>query len=842
MATSEKLEKELESLKFGDHLACIYKTRKEQLSIVVPFILTGLKNNEKCIYIADENTKQEIIEAFKKVTDIDKYIKKNQLELLTKEEAYLKDGYFDPDRMIELLSQNEKKALKNRYKGLRVTGEMTWIFTKLPGVERLIEYEAKLNYFFPKSKCSALCQYNEGKFDPEILLDVIHNHPKLIIYDTLYENPHFLSPDEFFARMKGKIYWNTYEKVRDNIIERKKIKEKAEKREKERNLVLESISEPVLYYDRDKKIKWVNKAAAEFFNAEPEDLTGKICYKVLHNKKEPCDNCPVYRTWESGMYEEDEVPLIGRRIGHVKANPVYENGDLVGVVEVVEDITERKRTEMQLKNLFEASRSINSTMDMEELFRFISDSVQELVGFDNFIIFLGSEDRKRVYPAYAEGEIKHFLEELTFYYGEGSVGSCMITKETVLAESAHKETPFDRIMNSQIVVPLVIEDECVGVLHISRSASNAYSQHDAAVLQPLSEIISSALKNSKLHTEIKQLNEELEHRVEEKSKRTEILLNTRQVLEAERSWEKGLETIGQSVGKFGFETCGIFLVDTLRKTLDLHKDFHFGEEVSLAEEGTSIPLRDPDYFGVRCIREKRIIFVKDAASAEGKQVINTKSFVWVPIIVHNEALAAIAAGNISENPITDEDIKDLGILAGMCAAFIDRTRVLVEPAAENPLKTEREHWLDTAECYIVLEVKPEKSFEIFYDLVTHGVPGFVVSRIHPEKIKRKYKFSRTPLMWLTRSEIENSLSPDDLSKLSFVVEDFTRKSEESVILLDGIEYLIAQNGFETMLKYLHELKDIVVSGNSRLIIPLHKDTLSREEYSALERECAILEK
>ncbi len=809
---AERLLKELETLKIGEHIACIYKNKTEQRSIVVPFIRTGLKNNEKCIYIVDENTKNGIIKDFKEF-NVEEYLRTNQLELLTKEEAYLKNGYFDPDKMIELLKINEKKALDNGFAGLRVTGEMTWVLTKLPGVERLIEYEAKLNYFFPESKCIALCQYNEKKFEPEILLDIIHTHPFIIIYDTLYKNPRYQPPDEFFAIMRGEIHLDTYEKAKNSIIQRKKIEEETKKIQREINLVLDSMSEFVAYYGNDKRIKWVNKAAAQV-NA---NLVGKFCPDVWGCRGEQCKTCPVYAVWDSGKNEQGEITTPDGRTWYAKTAPVYEGDEIIGVVEVARDITERKRVETQLKMLFEASKLINSTMDTNDVFRFISDSVGTLVGFDAFALFLRSND---TVPVYTSGS-----DDIGLY--KELVDQCITTKEPVHAEYRGV---------ASIAVPLIIEDECVGAFYVSQGAPR-YDRDDVAVLQVLSEVISSALENSQLHSEIKAFSKDLEKRVQAKSKRTEILLQAKQNLQKEQNWKKGLTTIVQSIKELGFERCGIFMVNQQKKTLE----FQIGEGVDLPEAGTSISLRDPAYFGVVCVLEKKTVYVKDADHESGKQIAPAHSFVWVPIVVQSEAFAAITAGNVGSTLVTEEDVKDLEILAGMCAAFIDRTRMLIEPVPENELKTKVNHWLDPSECYIMLEKKPRKSFEIFVDLVTHGVSGFVISREHPEKTKRKYKLLKTPVVWLSKIEMENTVSPEDLPKLNFIIGDFTRKNGESVILLDGIEYLITQTDFETVLGHLQELKDVVAMSNSRLIIPLHKDTLPLKEYSFLEREFIMVD-
>jgi hypothetical protein len=99
-------------------------------------------------------------------------------------------------------------------------------------------------------------------------------------------------------------------------------------------------------------------------------------------------------------------------------------------------------------------------------------------------------------------------------------------------------------------------------------------------------------------------------------------------------------------------------------------------------------------------------------------------------------------------------VKDLEILTGMYGTFIDMTRMLVEPAAEKILTSKSKHWLDPSERYLIIEERPKKSLQIFRDLVTHCIPGFIVSREYPEKIKREYMFLRTLILWLSRYEIE----------------------------------------------------------------------------------------
>jgi PAS domain S-box-containing protein len=618
---------------------------------------------------------------------------------------------------------------------------------------------------------------------------------------------------------------------------------------------LKSIGDAVITTDTKGLITFMNSAAEMLTGWEQEDAVRKPLqdvFAVINGKtKKKAENLAtkVLRAESSVELSDNRILLAkdGKRIPiDSSAAPIKDRkGNITGAVLVFRNIAERKcaeealqKSRLQLKSLFEASKLINSTMDMDEVFTFISDSVHLLVGFDHFIIFLVSEDRTHIYAAYTSDGIREKIENLIIEYGKGLVGRCIRNAETLFSNDAYgKEGDIAIDMRSRIIVPLILEDQCVGALHVSKSTQNEYSQDDVTVLNLLSEVVSAAIRNSRMHNEIKEFNLNLEERVRKKSKRTEIILNTKQKLQTERNWEKGLITIVESMKELEFERVGVFLVNPLKKTLD----FHFGKGIGLPEMGTSISLKKTEYSGVQCVLKKKTIHAKTASSLEGKQMIESDSVVWVPIIVQDEAYAALAAGSVTGKKImTDEDVNDLEILAGMCAAFIDRTRISIKPVAEERLKTEVKHWLAAMEGYIIMEKRPRKSLEIFADLVTHGIPGFAISRTYPEKLKRKYRLSKTPMLWLSRTGAKNTIGPDDLPKLSYIIEDFTRMSEESVVLLDGIEYLVTQTNFDVVLGYLQELKDTIVLNNSRLIIPLHGETLSTREFSILEREFTIL--
>ncbi len=188
------------NLQPGDHLCCIYETEQEHRAVLVPFLRQGLTEGQKVIYIVDEHTAGTILDYLRDDgLAVEPYLSSGQLRLLTQEETYMRAGVFDPAGMIALLHAETETALAEGYPALRITGEMTWVLRGQPGSELLIEYEARLNEFFPGSRCLAICQYNRRRFSPELLLDVLRTHPLAVIGTVVHENVYYVPPAEFLS-------------------------------------------------------------------------------------------------------------------------------------------------------------------------------------------------------------------------------------------------------------------------------------------------------------------------------------------------------------------------------------------------------------------------------------------------------------------------------------------------------------------------------------------------------------------------------------------------------------------------------------------------------------------
>lgn len=132
-------------------------------------------------------------------------------------------------------------------------------------------------------------------------------------------------------------------------ILQKQALEAVSESEKEKAIILDSLSELVTYLDKDLNVVWGNNAAAESVGLNPEELIGKHCYELWHQRDEPCEACPVIEAIDTGEFQRAEMTTPDGRKWLVRGTPVKdEDGEVVGVVESTLNITETKRLEERL--------------------------------------------------------------------------------------------------------------------------------------------------------------------------------------------------------------------------------------------------------------------------------------------------------------------------------------------------------------------------------------------------------------------------------------------------------------------------------------------------------------
>jgi len=182
-------------MELGEHTCALYDNDADRRAVVGRVLRDGLQRNMKILYVADGAAIDQIRGWF----GLSEEEHAGRVTFGQADDCYGKGGRFDPDCMIDHVNCEIKKAEAEGFAGLLATGEMSWALRGIPGSERLMEYEAKLNRVYPGSRGAGLCQYDMRLFPPARSLDVLRAHPKAVVGRQTYDNLYYLPPEEMLS-------------------------------------------------------------------------------------------------------------------------------------------------------------------------------------------------------------------------------------------------------------------------------------------------------------------------------------------------------------------------------------------------------------------------------------------------------------------------------------------------------------------------------------------------------------------------------------------------------------------------------------------------------------------
>jgi len=181
----------------GTHICQIYSDEKERDSSLKAYLLRGLELGE-CNACFSENITKEELTAYlaEHGVGLEGATESGALTLAGTREVYFAGNRFDPDRMLNMLTQFHDKSVDDGYTGARVIGEMHPDIATIDGGTRLLEYESRVSVLLRTHPLTAVCQYDARVFDGAVIMDVLKVHPMMVVRGTVIQNPFFVPPEE----------------------------------------------------------------------------------------------------------------------------------------------------------------------------------------------------------------------------------------------------------------------------------------------------------------------------------------------------------------------------------------------------------------------------------------------------------------------------------------------------------------------------------------------------------------------------------------------------------------------------------------------------------------------
>jgi phosphoserine phosphatase RsbU/P len=158
-----------------------------------------------------------------------------------------------------------------------------------------------------------------------------------------------------------------------------------------------------------------------------------------------------------------------------------------------------------LETLAEIGREFAAILNLEELLTRIATLTRRLVDYRTFGILLLNEERQELEMKVAV----RYGDKVTvprMKLGSGLVGYSALHRETVLVPDVSKDQRYIKLVEdarSELVIPLLLQDRCIGVFDLESPELDAFKKSDAEILTLLASQAAVAIENARLYQTIR---------------------------------------------------------------------------------------------------------------------------------------------------------------------------------------------------------------------------------------------------------------------------------------------------------------------------------------------------
>jgi hypothetical protein len=211
------VEGKTERIPPGSHICQLYSKVTEIPGVTARLMNVGLSLSEKCLFAAAPAQIKEFREELLKLhVNVDELIESGQLSLYDEREVFLASGgkRFDPYFLLSSHQTFIAQALREGWRAVRISIDMTWLTKDIAVPEQILKYEAASDavFTFQNAPIIALMHYDHSKLLPTLVVELLKLHPISVVGKYIKRNPYYLNSEQYML----KILRHNREKQKDN--------------------------------------------------------------------------------------------------------------------------------------------------------------------------------------------------------------------------------------------------------------------------------------------------------------------------------------------------------------------------------------------------------------------------------------------------------------------------------------------------------------------------------------------------------------------------------------------------------------------------------------------------
>ncbi len=386
---------DLSLLGIHDHACHIYDDHDDLFAVIARYLEIGLQQGEKCVFVSDIRDGISLDTFIRGLEchgiDVNDALSSGAFVICRDNISSFRQGVFEREELVHFLANLVQSAMEEGYKGLRYAIEMSWFLSGCPESGRLMEYEAVLGDFFRKHDALGMCFYSRKSICPEIIKEVVHAHPHIIISDTVCKKWKFVPPEEYSPG--GKTAGDTDSLLR-SINRTIEVEEKLRESEQRFTEFVEGSPDAIIIHNGE-TIEYVNRAGLALFGADsPLQMAGMLLVDFLRPDCRPTISGHIMVVRENGTPAPPVKQKLRRLNGsvfyaEVTAGSFIYNGKRA-LFSVIRDVDRQERAEEELhkseiryRELVESANSIILRFDASFYITFMNSFARYFFGCAN---------------------------------------------------------------------------------------------------------------------------------------------------------------------------------------------------------------------------------------------------------------------------------------------------------------------------------------------------------------------------------------------------------------------------------------------------------------------------
>ena len=669
------------NIEAGDHICFLNETETELRTALSHQLSQGLERDEKLLYISHENNFETIQILLKDIgVNANDYLESGQLEIIYWNALNFSEGAFNSTKLIERLRQETNQALTGGFSALRVISELNWTNQSSDDIDLLKEYETSIDEFSHSSPCIFTCLYDMGRYESEVLMDVLRRHPKVALNREIYENIYYILQEKFkHADPKAQDYKGWLH----NIIKHKRLKKQLYEGLFYRIPIGLCISTP------EGKYIDANNSFLKILGFP--DLETLLSSKV----EDRCINLEDRFRWIASLEEQSPLKGIEFRVQKYDGTPIwvrmtaeavkYNNDQVIFYETSIEDISVQKQAQESLRK---------SEKQLQDLFNTMVEGVV-FIDPNGQIAFSNAAAQRKLEIERSELENRNLASpQLEFIHKDGTP---MQPEETAGSLAMNELRPVN-----DVVIGIKRQDGSLFWLNSNATPMINNEGKLEGVVSTFTDFTSRKQAEDELFLSLEQI------------KRNQILLlglvrAGEAVQRTRSSYQQVYEIIGDELAKLGFNTT-VFTLSVDGNYLEL-QHYNLPDSIlnaamkltGLSPLGFRFPLKSGGFYQ-RLLDAGEVVLTKPGLdpinemvpehirplSKKLASIVGLDQVIYAPLIVNGQSFGLLA---VLGHGLSNDDISAMKTFAAHASIAIENTMLFDAERAAHQQMVELTNYL-----------------------------------------------------------------------------------------------------------------------------------------------------